>query len=359
MNHYAVILAGGRGERFWPLSTAKRPKQFLALAGEKTLLAQAVDRLEGLIPPDRVYIVTSRELIPAAREAAPAVPAANIIGEPVGRDTAAAVALAGGIVKARDPQAAFCVLTADHVIGNPSIFSGTLARSLELALGADVLVTIGIRPAGPSTAYGYIESGEALDVRDHVRFFRALRFVEKPAVETAREYIATGRYYWNSGMFLWSVAALERAFARHRPVLAGLLNRMAAAAKAGTLDAEMDAAYPALEKISIDYALMEKSDNIVMAAGEFPWDDVGSWTALANHFPADPAGNTVIGEARLHRSAGNIVFSRGHVTALVGVEDLVVVQAPGVTLVCAKDRAQEIKKLVETLRQDPAASHLV
>ncbi len=350
MSDYAVILAGGKGERFWPLSTTRRPKQFLSLVGDRSLLAQAVDRLHGLIPPERVFVITNQDLVAAAIEAAPDLPPANIIGEPVGRDTAAAVALGAALVKARDPQAAFAVLTADHVMGDLDCFRATLRESLALARRQDVLITIGIPPTEPSTAYGYIETGAALGEHGGVPFLKAKRFVEKPPLDQARAYVEAGTYCWNSGMFIWSVAAVERAFAAHRPALAGLLNRLADADRHGQLVAALATEYPALEKISIDYALMEKASNIVMARGLFRWDDVGSWTALENHFPKDAAGNVVVGDAHVLGGAGNIVYSRGQLTAVIGLDNVIVVQAAGVTLVCAKDRAQDIKKLLEQVR---------
>ncbi len=351
MSDYAVILAGGKGERFWPLSTSRKPKQFLSLAGDKSLLAQAVDRLAGLIPPERVLVITNRDFVDVAAEAAPALPRANIIGEPVGRDTAAAVALGGALVQARDPQAAFAVLTADHVIGDLDVFRATVRESLALARRADVLITIGIPPAEPSTAYGYIESAEERERHGPVTFLRAVRFVEKPPVERAREYVAAGNYCWNSGMFIWSAASLRKAFAAHRPALAELMDRLAAADRAGGLAAALEREYPGLEKISIDYALMEKAGNIVMARSVFRWDDVGSWTALANHFPADRTGNVPVGDVEVLAGRDNIVYSRGHLTAVLGLDNAIVVQAPGVTLVCARDRAQDIKKLLEQVRQ--------
>ncbi len=350
-NRYAVILAGGRGERFWPLSTGKRPKQLLNLVGEGTLLAQAVTRLDGLIPPERVLVITSADLVAASREAAPMLPAGNVIGEPMGRDTAAAVALAAALVKARDPKAVFAILTADHVISDLPLFQKTLSTGMDLAESGNELVTIGIAPTEPSTAYGYIERAVLKEDREGCRFYRAVRFVEKPDRERATGYLATGNYLWNSGMFIWSVAAIEAALLKHRPALGNLVEAMTEAARTGNLDATLGRIYPTLEKISIDYAVMEKADNILVADGRFAWDDVGSWTALENHFPKDASGNVVVGESAAWQASGNIVVSKDRVTALVGVKDLVVVQTEGVTLVCHRDQAQNIKKLLETIRQ--------
>lgn len=348
---FAVILAGGRGERFWPLSTSRRPKQFLSLVGDRTLLAQAVDRLEGLIPPERVLVITNAEFVDVAREAAPALPAENVIGEPVGRDTAAAVALGLAVVRARTPDPAFCVLTADHVIGDLDLFRATLRESLALARAEDALLTIGLEPAAPSTSFGYIEAGPPEADRDGIQFHRARRFVEKPDAETAARYVAEGNYYWNAGMFIWSAAALERALERHRPALHALARDLAPAVGTPGFADALRAAYDPLPRISIDYALMEKADNILMARGTFAWDDVGSWPALARHLPADADGNVVVGLAAGLDARDNIVVSRDRLTALIGVRDLIVVQAGRATLVCPKDRAQDLKALLAKLRE--------
>ncbi len=347
---YAVILAGGRGERFWPLSTARKPKQLLSLVGDKPLLAMAVERLKGLIPPGRIYVVTSHDLVAATRKAAPVLPAGNVIGEPVGRDTAAAVALGAGLVKARDSEGVFCVLTADHIIRDLALFRKTLERGMEFAAARDVLITLGIRPKGPSTAYGYIQMGGALARSRGTVIHRVARFVEKPDAASARRYAASGRYCWNSGMFIWSVRSLRRALEKHHPVLAPLIDRAAAAFRAGRLKQVMAREYRSLRRISVDYALMEKAKNIAVIKARFFWDDVGSWTSLENHFAGDRAENIVLGNCEAIHSRDNIVISGDRLTALIGVNSLIVVQAEGVTLICRKDYAQQVKQLVARLK---------
>ncbi|MCZ7591165.1 MAG: sugar phosphate nucleotidyltransferase [Kiritimatiellae bacterium] len=349
-NRYAVILAGGRGERFWPLSRAARPKQLLALVGNRPLLAQAVERLEGLVPPERVLVLTNADLVEATRKAAPELPPENIVGEPVGRDTAPAVALATALVKARDPNGIFAILTADHIMGDLPRFRETLAAGMDIAEGGDYLVTIGIKPTEPSTGYGYIEQGESFKIEREIEFRRVQRFVEKPDLATAESYLASGRYAWNSGMFIWSVAAIEAALLKHQPELGAKVNEWAEAAKQPTFLVELAKSFPAATKISIDYAVMEKADNILVAAGTFAWDDVGSWPALERHFPADAAGNVLIGDTAEVDSQTNIVYSQGRLTALVGVKDLIVVQSEDATLVCHRDQAQNIKALLAKLR---------
>lgn len=347
---YAVILAGGRGERFWPMSRIARPKQLLALVGDKPLIAQAVERLEGLVPPDRVLILTNADLVEATRAAAPSVPAANVIGEPVGRDTAPAVALATALVKARDPHAVFAILTADHVMGDLPLFRQTIAAGMEAAETRPVLVTIGIKPHEPSSGFGYIEMGERADSFGGVVFKRVVRFVEKPNRATAEQYLASGRYVWNSGMFIWSVPTIEAALHAHHPELGARVEAWSRLAGTPDFIERLTESFSAVKKISIDYAVMEKANNILVAEGTFAWDDVGAWPALERHFPKDPAGNVNIGDVAAVNSARNIVLSRGRLTALVGVEDAIVVQTDDVTLVCKRNHAQEIKLLLAQLR---------
>lgn len=347
---YAVIMAGGKGERFWPLSTAHRPKQLLALAGGKPLILQAVDRLEGVVPPERVLIVTNESLVAPIREMLGEGSPVGVLGEPVGRDTSAAIAAGAAWIQQRDPDAVFCVMTADHIIGDLPVFRNTLNQGLALCAEHDVLMTIGIAPSEPSSAYGYIEAGELWKSADGIEFFKAKRFVEKPDAATAREYLATGCYAWNSGMFVWSIRSIRKAFSRFHPVLSEKIDAWAASSDDASFQKMLAQDFPALEKISIDYAVMEKADNIVVCKGAFAWDDVGSWPALEAHLPKDGEGNASLGDVEAFDSSCNIVVSEGRLTALVGVKDLVVVQADGVTLVCDKSRSQEIKALLAKLR---------
>lgn len=356
---YAIIMAGGKGERFWPLSTVRRPKQLLALAGGKPLILQAVERLDGIVPPERILIVTSQALVSAIREILGEGSPVGVLGEPLGRDTAAAIAAGAAWIKRRDPDAVFCVLTADHIIGDLPVFRETVTRGLALCAQHDVLMTIGIEPAGPSSAYGYIETGELWKKSGPVEFFKAKRFVEKPDQKTAEEYLATGRYAWNSGMFVWSVRSIQNAFSKWRPALADQIETWSACADDTAFQSALERDFPGLEKISIDYAVMEKAENIVVCKGTFAWDDVGSWPALEAHLPKDGQGNASLGDLEALDSGNNIVVSEGRLTALVGVRNLVVVQAEGVTLVCDKNRSQDIKALLAKLRTHPDRNALL
>ena len=355
-NHlYAVILAGGSGERFWPLSTPARPKQFVTLFGGVPLIRQAVDRLEGLVPPERILVVTAANLVDASAEACGNIPRANIVGEPCRRDTAAACALACGLVAARDPEGVAAILTADQLIGDAPLFRQTLADAAAVAATEGTIVTIGIVPDHPATGFGYIEAGDALETGTATRFHRAARFVEKPAEEKAREYVTSGRFYWNSGMFIWSVRTMAAAVRRSVPELAPLLEAPARAPTPEALAAELAALYPDLPRISVDYAVMERHPDIAMARGAFPWDDVGSWPSAVKHFPADAQGNVAVGDVATMDCNGSLVVSRGGgLVAVLGLDDVIVVQTGTATLVCPKSRAQDLKKLVGQLAERDA-----
>lgn len=343
-------MAGGSGERFWPMSTSDRPKQFVSLFGGRPLLRHAVERLDGLVPMDRIFIVTARDLVKASREVCPDLPPGNVVGEPCRRDTAAATALSCGLVAARDPDAVVLLLTADQLMEDIPVFRRTLADAAKVAASGECIVTIGIEPTFPATGYGYIESDEPLHAETETQFFHARRFVEKPDAARAAEYIASGRFFWNSGMFVWSVGTMRKAIAEFAPQLSTLLSLPSDAGSPDLLDARLDAIYPGLERISIDYAVMERHRNVIMARGTFGWDDVGSWPSVEKHFPQDGCGNTVIGDIATLDSHGNIVVVEGdQKLALLGVDGLVVVHVPGMTLVCDKSRAQDLKKLLAAM----------
>jgi mannose-1-phosphate guanylyltransferase len=358
-HRYAVIMAGGRGERFWPLSTSKHPKQVLSLVGDKPMLAMSVDYLEGLVPPERVLIITSADLVDVTCEAVPRLPRSNVIGEPIGRDTAACIALASAIIRKRDPEGVFCVLTADHIIRDIEEFQLVLREGMDLAAAEDILLTIGIEPTFPSSGFGYIET-DTQHAGEHVtEFWQTVRFVEKPDVATAEKYLAAGSFYWNSGMFMWSCTALQKALGDHQPHLLKMAEQIEGVVDTPAFDEVLAREYAKLEKISIDFALMEKAGNIIMARGRFRWDDIGSWEALKNHFPTDRDDNTCVGEMNMLESEGNIVVSKEHFTALIGVKDLIVVQAEGATLICHKSRAQDVKQMVTRMREQGDYDHLL
>jgi mannose-1-phosphate guanylyltransferase len=354
MKHaYAVILAGGSGERFWPLSTKARPKQFISLFGGRPLLSLAVERLHGLIPSDRIFIITAERLAEDTAEAAWSVPRANIIGEPCKRDTAPAIAVACGLIRGRDPEGVACVLTADQLMSDVETFRLTLSDAIKVAGSDDVIVTMGIQPTYPATGFGYIHAGPALETRTVTRFNKAERFVEKPDFYTASSYVESGQYCWNAGMFIWRTETMRKALGEYAPDLAALCDAVSACATGEELDGVLRSAYPSLRAVSIDYAVMEHAKNIVMARGAFGWDDVGSWPSMAGHFSADQDGNVVIGACEEIEAENNIVISENRLTALIGVRGLVVVHSDNATLICPKERAEEVKKLLRRIAERP------
>ena len=362
---YAVILAGGRGERFWPLGRASRPKQFVDLFGGKPLIRHAVDRLRGLVPPSRILVITSRDLVPATREALPMLGPDAVVGEPEGRDTAAACALATAFVHHRGgPDATLCILTADHLVADPAGFRATLAAASGVCSRRDVLGLIGIAPTRPATGYGYVELGAPFSGPGSAPGFRKVaRFVEKPNLGTAATYVASGRFVWNSGMFVWRVATFEEALRRFRPALAeAVLGRILPAfGNQAKLDAALDRVYPTLEKISVDYAIMEKASNLVAVRGSFGWDDVGAWPSAGAHLAADGSGNAAHGLVASLAAAENVFVNtqHGHLLAAMGVENLVVVHTPDATLVCTREAADGLKALVRQIGADAATAKFV
>lgn len=362
MSHrYAVIMAGGKGERFWPQSRLARPKQLLPIVGETPMLAQTVERLRGLVAPEQVIVITNREQRAAAVAACPMLPPENIVAEPVGRDTAAAVGLAALLVARRDPTATLAMLPADQVIHDTKAFREVLHAAYDAAEAEPWLVTIGIHPSEPATGYGYIQRGQMIARAQGRDVFEVKRFVEKPHLEKAREYLASGDYLWNAGMFVWSVATIRAALAKHVPLLAGGLETIEQAIAGGrSIDDALAEHFPTLQKISVDYAVMEKADNVVTLAGTFDWDDVGAWPAVMRHLPADEAGNVLRGEALVETGAGNLVVSTDkHLVALMGVDDLIVVHTPDATLVCPKSHAQQVKLLLKRLEAKPEWKRLL
>jgi mannose-1-phosphate guanylyltransferase len=342
-NHfYACILAGGSGERFWPMSRTRQPKHLLKLLSERTLLEETARRLEGVVPPGNIFVLTNEAQLEGIRAALPDVPPAQVIAEPARRDTAPAAALATGLVRARDPQGVVALLPADAFIRDERCFSAQLAAALVWASRSDGLLTFAVKPTYPATGFGYLELGEELGREPEGGVFRRVRrFVEKPDVATAERYVASGQFGWNAGLFVWRVGAFLAEAERQAPALAAFVREF----PAGDPSAYLAARFPALPKISVDYAIMEKAATVATLIAEFDWDDVGTWTALRSHFPLDAAGNAVRGLVAAVDSTGNVAVSNGRVIALCGVKDLVVIETPDAVLVCHRDAVQDIKKL--------------
>ena len=346
---HVALMVGGSGTRFWPLSRTKTPKYLLPIVGQQSMLEQTVARVAPMVSPERIYCVTSRIQAPAIRRALPWIPKENVIGEPMGRDSAACVALAAVTVHRLDPEAVLLCMPGDNLIRQAGKFRKAV-RTAVRAAEQGKLVTFGIKPPAPETRFGYIHRAGRLRGFRGAKVFRVERFTEKPDRATAKRMVRSGEYYWNSGNFVWRADVILEQFARHAPYLHEAAERIRPALGTRRAAGAIRREYEKLPKISIDYAVMEKAKEVAVVEAEFDWDDVGSWTALERHYAPDAAGNTLIGKTLALDSEGAVVFTDDdHLVAAVGMTDVIVVHTRTATLVCPKDRANDVKKLVETL----------
>ncbi|HEY3914054.1 MAG TPA: sugar phosphate nucleotidyltransferase [Verrucomicrobiae bacterium] len=367
-DRFVIIMAGGRGERFWPVSREKTPKQLASLLGSRSFLQQAVENVLPLAPLKNILIITNAVQAPEVRRQLPKLPAQNVIAEPVGRDTCAAVTLGAAIVGQRSTSGVMAVLPADHVIPEEKKFQQVLGDSFDLASRGQVIVTIGIKPSEPATGYGYIRVGNVLPPPQGVKsyrttFFKAEQFVEKPNYEKALEYVTSGQYRWNAGMFIWSFVTVTQGLEKHQPEMAAACQRWFKAAGTPKLNKVLAREYPEIKKISIDYALMEHAQNVVVADGSFEWDDLGSWTALARHLKADPEGNCAVGDFIHVDAARNIIFDARTKNrtpiAVVGQRDTILVQTDDAVLLAHRSQAQKVKEMVKKLAEDKKYKKLI
>lgn len=348
MNNYALILAGGSGTRFWPLSRNERPKQLIDLFGEGTLLRQSIARLDGLVPKENIFILTNAIQEAEVRRQAAGIPSENIISEPVRRDTAPAIALGIALIAARAPQAAMLVIPSDQLIRDAASFRSLLGDALTMASRENALFTIGIKPTWPCPSYGYIELGDPVDTGSSSHSCRnVLQFREKPDIETARTYLARGNFSWNAGMFAWSIPTVMDELDAHCPQLAQFIRRMAQAAG---IPEYIEKEFPALTPISIDFALMEKARRILTLEATFDWDDIGSWISVA-HYLATSDGNATNTSITSLDAENNIAYTthQGKHIALLGIRDAIIVDTDDALLVADRNRADDIKKIVDKL----------
>ena len=352
---YPVILAGGRGTRFWPLSRKRRAKQLLPLDGKQSMVQQTVSRLLPLAPGKRFWVITNDDLRSAIASQLPKLDKRQIVAEPVGRNTAPAIGLAAFLLLRSDPDAILGLFPSDHVIRDEKHYRDTIARGVEIASAGENIVVLGIRPTRPETGYGYINTGNETG-----RGLRVRRFTEKPDAERASEFVAAGNYYWNSGMFLWSALTLANALREHLPKTAAVLEQIAASYGTRKFDGVFRKLYPKCENISVDYAILEprsakgeQASNIFCLPADFGWNDLGSWTALHEHHvgKTNPVNANVISSAQsfVLDARGNYVHAPGKFVAAVGVNDLVVVETEDALLITTRERTQDVGKIVKHL----------
>lgn len=344
MLRYAVIMAGGAGTRLWPSARRALPKQLLPLIYDEPLIAVTVKRLAGSF--DRTMIITGARYVDPIAQILPELPADSIIGEPFGRNTAAAIALAAFRIAAEDPDAVFAVFPADHVILRPERLIAALGFGMELARSHGV-VDIGVPPSQPETGYGYIELAGELQTQDGLTAYQVQRFVEKPDLERAREYVAAGNYVWNSGMFVWQASRFLDQLRQHLPETFSALSD----AFADGSEEAMRRAYESIPDISVDYAIMEKERDVVCIPVDFGWRDVGDWNALYELMEKDGDGNAVEGDAVTLDTRNSLLVSPGKLVAAIGLEDVVVVDTPDVLLVMPRERAQDVKKVLDLIKE--------
>ncbi|NDD82519.1 MAG: mannose-1-phosphate guanyltransferase [Verrucomicrobia bacterium] len=343
------IMAGGSGERFWPLSRKAKPKHLLRLVSSKTLLEETVLRLKPLAKkPSDLLILTNHEQVPGLRKALPRFPKASLIPEPAKRDTAPAAALATALALRSHPEAILALLPADAVIGKHPVFRAQLAAAARAAAVSPSFVTLGIKPSYPATGFGYLHLGQK--TLNHVKggpFLKVKRFVEKPSVPKAKSYLRSGQYAWNAGIFVWKASTFLAEARRQQPALARFIEKFP---KKGPYSAYLRREFPKLPKISVDYAIMEGARSVLALRAAFPWDDVGSWTALPAHLPTDKHGNTFRGPVLSMESRNSLALAEGgRPVALLGTENLVVVDTKDALLVCSKDKVQQVKFLMGLL----------
>lgn len=359
MEHfYAVIMAGGGGTRLWPLSRADQPKQLHPLLEEHSMFRSSVERLAPLFPPDRVYVVTGANYVDAMRADAPEVPPENFIAEPFGRDSGPAAALGVAVVQARDPQAVVVLLTADHFIASKERFRSVLAAGAKLAQTGPI-VTLGISPAYPATSFGYIRRGSSLGEVDGFEAYESLGFTEKPDRARAVEFVTSGEYSWNSGMFIWTCETAMRELERQQPELHGAMIRLQSVIGTPGFAAHLKAEWASLSRISLDFAVMEGARQMAVIPVDIGWSDVGSWDAIYDLLPADEDGNILKGNGtRIAVDTHHTLVYSDKLTVTIGADDLIVVDTPDALLICRRDRAQDVRTVVKMLKERGASEYL-
>ena len=346
-----VIMAGGKGERFWPKSRMNMPKQFLSLTDDgKSMIQHTVERLKGLVDIQNMYIVTNEIYKDLVLEHIPDIPKENIIIEPVAKNTAPCIGLAAIHIAKKNPDSKMIILPSDHLIKFNEIFIDTLKIALDVVEKGDNLATIGITPNYPETGYGYINFTKGESFKDSANIYEVLRFVEKPNLEKAKEYLTSGEYLWNSGIFVWKASTILKNFKEYLPEIYEGLQKIGESINTGKYEEVLKKEFPNLPSESIDYGIMEKAKNIYVIPGNFGWDDVGSWLSLERINKTNQDGNVINGNVISIKTKNSIIQGNEKLIATIGLEDIVIVDTDDVTLICHKDNTQEVKEIINNLK---------
>jgi len=358
---HAVIMAGGSGKRFWPQSRLQRPKQVLPIAGSRPMIVETVLRLDGLVSGDRTYIVTHESQVGPLLGCFGTSRAPHVIAEPYGRNTAACIGLAAMHIRKADADGTMLVMPADQVIQPTERFQEVMRVAVASVEQGDALLTFGIKPRYPATGYGYVHRGERVGGTSGIPIYKVRRFREKPARQVAEEFVASDEYYWNSGIFCWRVTTILDCLRRFTPKLYDALQRIGGSIATPNEAAVLREAYEPLERISIDYAVMERAEEIRVVEADFEWSDVGSWESVARlrRAEADEQGNVLIGRCEAVETSDSLIVTEGgHLVGVVGLEDVVVIHTPDATLVCSRRRAEDVKLLVDRLEKKGLREYL-
>ncbi len=346
-NNYCLIMAGGSGTRFWPRSRKAKPKQFLTIFGNESLIQATISRFAHFIPEESIFIVSNKGQKEVLEEQTSRLPKENLIYEPVGKNTLPAIGLAALFIAKNDPDGMMVVSPADHLTQNDALFQETIESAAKIANEKNGIVTIGITPNSPATGYGYIEIADEIKIGQTIKSFAVNRFVEKPNLETAQAYITSGKFFWNAGIFVFKVSVFLEAVQKYAPKLYADLLKIAETIGTDSYEEVLDKIYNQVDAISIDYGIMEKADNVYLVQGDFVWNDLGSWEEVYKYDPQkDETQNTASGEVIFVDSKNSYVSAPNSLVAVVGLDDVIVVQEGDTILVCKRDRAEDIKAVV-------------
>jgi mannose-1-phosphate guanylyltransferase len=356
--NYCLIMAGGSGTRFWPRSRVKKPKQYLSLFGNQSLIQESVQRFSGFIPPEAIYIVSAQSQKELLEEQTANLPKENMIYEPVGKNTLPAIGLAALFIAEKDPEGILIVSPSDHLIQNDELFRQTIESAVQIANEKDGIVTIGITPKFPATGYGYVQTADEVKIGQLIKAYAVNQFVEKPNLEVAKSYLQSGGFFWNSGIFVFKVSVFLESVKKYAPALYTDLMRIKEYIGTDQYVVALDKIYNEVTSISIDYGILEKADNVFLVQGDFIWNDLGSWEEVYKYEKKDENQNAQVGEVVFHHSKNSYVYAPDSLVAVVGLDDVIVVQEGDTILVCRRDQAEEIKQIVGEITKRKLSQYL-